>query len=109
VLWNAQINKVDPSRHKDSIWRWVWKWKGPKRIKAFLWIAAQNGLLTNEARVRRHFTENPIAITFAWGNREHDADFPVATSVWNSLVKVWYRQTLLENNINYILGPHLIV
>jgi hypothetical protein len=59
VLWNAQINKVNPSRHKDSIWRWVWKWKGPKRIKAFLWIAAQNGLLTNEARVRRHFTKNP--------------------------------------------------
>ncbi|KAJ6990668.1 hypothetical protein NC653_019052 [Populus alba x Populus x berolinensis] len=23
-------------------------------------------------------------------------DFPVATSVWNSLVKPWYRQTLIS-------------
>ncbi|PKI41703.1 hypothetical protein CRG98_037905 [Punica granatum] len=38
-----------PSR----VWRVIWSWEGPRRLRAFLWLVARESLLTNEARVRR--------------------------------------------------------
>lgn len=35
----------------------IWGWKGPQRIRAFLWIIPNGGLLTNCERVRRHLSE----------------------------------------------------
>ncbi|CAN1145341.1 Putative ribonuclease H protein At1g65750 [Linum perenne] len=31
-------------------WEVIWKWKGPNRIRCFLWLAASNRLLTNAQR-----------------------------------------------------------
>ena len=30
------------------LWRVVWKWKGPKRVKSFLWTLAHDNIPTNE-------------------------------------------------------------
>ncbi|KAJ6989432.1 hypothetical protein NC653_022113 [Populus alba x Populus x berolinensis] len=44
---------------KDPIWRIIWRWKGPEKVRHFLWLVAQDGLLTNEKKRRlRHFTDN---------------------------------------------------
>ncbi|CAN1818919.1 Putative ribonuclease H protein At1g65750, partial [Linum perenne] len=37
----------------SNSWKGVWNWKGPSRIKYFLWLAAKDKLLTNEGRCRR--------------------------------------------------------
>ena len=35
------------------LWKAIWKWKGPMRVKTFLWILAHDSLLTNQLRVSR--------------------------------------------------------
>ncbi|CAN1140481.1 Putative ribonuclease H protein At1g65750 [Linum perenne] len=42
----------------SNICKAVWKWSGPNRIRLFLWLAAKDILLTNEARVQRGLTQN---------------------------------------------------
>ncbi|CAN1732121.1 Putative ribonuclease H protein At1g65750 [Linum perenne] len=39
-----------------NLWKCVWKWQGPNRIKHFLWLVAHNRLLTNLERKKRHLT-----------------------------------------------------
>ncbi|CAN1800305.1 Putative ribonuclease H protein At1g65750 [Linum perenne] len=39
-----------PSR---PIWKSIWKWNGPNRVRHFLWLAAKDRLLTNAMRLRR--------------------------------------------------------
>ncbi|CAL1389524.1 unnamed protein product [Linum trigynum] len=41
-----------------DVWRDLWKWKGPSRIKHFMWLASHNILLTNKERVKRKLTED---------------------------------------------------
>ncbi|KAG6763271.1 hypothetical protein POTOM_033811 [Populus tomentosa] len=42
----------------EPIWRLIWRWKGPERIRNFLWLVAHNKLPTNNQRVARHLTDN---------------------------------------------------
>lgn len=42
-----------------SNWLWIWKLKGPNKLKHFLWLAAHNNLMTNEMRFIRHKTDSP--------------------------------------------------
>ncbi|CAI0421841.1 unnamed protein product [Linum tenue] len=37
-------------------WKDLWKWRGPSRIKHFLWLASHNRLLTNKEREKRKLT-----------------------------------------------------
>ncbi|CAN1339270.1 Putative beta-glucosidase 41 [Linum perenne] len=39
-------------------WRLIWRWKGPQRVRQFLWLMGNNRLLTNEERCRRHLVTN---------------------------------------------------
>ncbi|CAN1837534.1 Putative ribonuclease H protein At1g65750 [Linum perenne] len=39
-----------------SNWDYIWRWKGPNKIRHFLWLATHNRLLTNMERQRRHLT-----------------------------------------------------
>lgn len=47
----------DGWKAKNFKWRAVWKWKGPQRIRIFLWLALNNRLLTNDQRRRCHLTQ----------------------------------------------------
>ncbi|EEF32528.1 hypothetical protein RCOM_1158570 [Ricinus communis] len=38
-------------------WKVIWHWEGPQRIRMFLWLAIQDGLVTNVERGRRHLTD----------------------------------------------------
>lgn len=40
------------------IWKAVWRLKGPQRVRVFLWKLLNNGVLTNDLRVRRHMTDS---------------------------------------------------
>ncbi|CAN1788669.1 Putative ribonuclease H protein At1g65750 [Linum perenne] len=50
-------NAVTPS---DSVWRHIWRWYGPNKVKHFLWLASHKKLLTNEERGRRHLTNQVL-------------------------------------------------
>ncbi|CAN1826391.1 Putative ribonuclease H protein At1g65750 [Linum perenne] len=40
-----------------GIWKVLWSWKGPNRIRLFLWLAVKDKLLTNDGRVRRGLSQ----------------------------------------------------
>ncbi|CAI0546181.1 unnamed protein product [Linum tenue] len=37
-------------------WKEIWKWRGPERVRHFLWLAMRERLLTNSERARRKLT-----------------------------------------------------
>ncbi|KAH9733957.1 putative ribonuclease H protein [Citrus sinensis] len=39
---------------EDSFWSFVWHWRGPQRIRTFLWVVGQNRLKTKAELFRRH-------------------------------------------------------
>ncbi|CAN1774320.1 Putative ribonuclease H protein At1g65750 [Linum perenne] len=40
-----------------AIWKMIWRWDGPNRIRHFLCLAARNRLLTNESRKHRGMSQ----------------------------------------------------
>ncbi|CAN1848354.1 Putative ribonuclease H protein At1g65750 [Linum perenne] len=42
----------------DNRWKLIWRWKGPQRVRHFLWLMGKGRLLTNEKRCRRHLATN---------------------------------------------------
>ncbi|KAJ6855560.1 hypothetical protein NC651_040268 [Populus alba x Populus x berolinensis] len=61
-IQSAYATEVETLRHRHdqaSLWKLIWKWNGPERIKAFLWIVAHSSLIQNETKGRRHFAEDP--------------------------------------------------
>ena len=37
---------------QDGMWRCVWHWDGPERIRMFIWLLIQQRILTNAERVK---------------------------------------------------------
>ncbi|CAN0911865.1 Putative ribonuclease H protein At1g65750 [Linum grandiflorum] len=58
------IAGIDPA-NSQSVWKAIWKWKGPNRVAHFLWLAFQSRLLTNSERSRRHMTVQMCATSVA--------------------------------------------
>ncbi|CAN1127411.1 Putative ribonuclease H protein At1g65750 [Linum perenne] len=47
-----------PESLAPDFWSSVWCWRGPNRIKFFLWLVIHGRLLTNVARQKRKMTDN---------------------------------------------------
>ena len=45
---------------QDAVWNSIWKLKIPPKIKAFVWLVYHGRILTNEERMRRGLTDNPM-------------------------------------------------
>ncbi|CAN1760047.1 Putative ribonuclease H protein At1g65750 [Linum perenne] len=79
----------------DNRWKEIWRWEGPQRIRHFLWLAAQNKLLTNEERCRRHLATSDECggCNSAIESVIHVVrDCPVAKEIWYELLcKFWMR------------------
>ncbi|XP_072064218.1 uncharacterized protein [Arachis hypogaea] len=43
---------------QNHIFKLIWRWKGPERIRYFLWLVAHDAILTNAERIRRHMSQN---------------------------------------------------
>ena len=75
---------------EDSRWSAIWKWRGPKRVKMFLWLAIHDTLLTNVERVRRRLTDNDICEKC---HQEKEItlhmlpDCPFASWIWSNMVQ----------------------
>ncbi|CAN1142701.1 Putative ribonuclease H protein At1g65750 [Linum perenne] len=51
-----EILAADQSESDQNLWKQIWKWQGPNRVRHFLWLVGHNRLLTNEERRKRHMT-----------------------------------------------------
>ncbi|CAN1756518.1 Putative ribonuclease H protein At1g65750, partial [Linum perenne] len=77
---------------EPALWKVVWKWKGPNRIKHFLWLAAKDKLLTNEGRRRRGLCSNAIC---NWCGSDAETvehvlrDCEFANSTWRAGPEGW--------------------
>ncbi|CAN1279411.1 Putative ribonuclease H protein At1g65750 [Linum perenne] len=83
----------------DPIWRLIWKWKGPQRIRQFLWLVAHNRLLTNSERRRRHLAE--IGSCQVCPGQEESVlhvlrDCPLASATWELLALSSGDQTFFQ-------------
>ncbi|CAN1156102.1 Putative ribonuclease H protein At1g65750, partial [Linum perenne] len=57
--YNLLAGEEAVPRDLQELWMKTWKWRGPNRVKHFLWLAGHDRLLTNEERVKRKVTTNP--------------------------------------------------
>lgn len=60
----SNSNKCYPIMNVDEVidllFKGIWKWQGPERIKILLWKMANKGILTNQARLRRGMTDTAL-------------------------------------------------
>ncbi|XP_050238477.2 uncharacterized protein LOC126687968 [Mercurialis annua] len=76
-------------------WRSIWQWPGAPRVRTLLWLAANNKLLTNFERCRRHMTTD--ASCFLCGHHSEDTDHVLRHCVFAR--EVW-RKIHLINCLN---------
>ncbi|CAN1318119.1 Putative ribonuclease H protein At1g65750 [Linum perenne] len=110
-----------PSQTEPGVWGQVWKWKGPHRIRLFLWLAIQEKLLTNCSRVRRHLTADAscgrcnhpeesvshvlrdcVFAAESWSKLE---GFDLSSNLWQEGTETWIKKGLsMENSL--LFGTH---
>ncbi|KAJ8767189.1 hypothetical protein K2173_013586 [Erythroxylum novogranatense] len=79
----------DCTQEEKDIWRVVWKWKGPERVKTFLWLLSHGKLLTNEVRLRRNLAPSascPLCQDHTESILHAIRDCPKVREMWKSLV-----------------------
>ncbi|CAN1837968.1 Putative ribonuclease H protein At1g65750 [Linum perenne] len=55
------IKELQPDDDQTrTMWKLVWQWPGPNRIRHFLWLVSHNKVLTNLERRRRHISQSTI-------------------------------------------------
>lgn len=74
----------------DSRWKKIWKLPGPQKVKVFLWLAWQDRLLTNKARLTRNLSHDSSCPSC--GHDVEDTlhvlrDCARAKTVWSVLVE----------------------
>ncbi|KAG8473137.1 hypothetical protein CXB51_035140 [Gossypium anomalum] len=87
----------------------VWKYKGPQRVRLFLWLAAKQRLLTNSERVRRGFGQSSLCSLC--GHDSEDLlhvlrDCLIAKETWMLVVPTEKisRGVVRDQEGNWILG-----
>ncbi|CAN1776777.1 Putative ribonuclease H protein At1g65750 [Linum perenne] len=102
------------------MWRHIWNWQGPNKIKHFLWLASHKRLLTNEERGRRHLTNQVLCHRCSFHTESiahviYECDF--ALQVWRNVlpgaIEVraeqgsfdnWWKSMLLDKDMNIKFG-----
>ncbi|CAN1156116.1 Putative ribonuclease H protein At1g65750 [Linum perenne] len=103
-------NEDSNAAFNQDIWKNTWQWKGPNRVRHFLWLAAHDRLLTNDQRTRRTFTTDPHC-PLCPGQIENTLhilrDCPFASSVWTELGIYDQTEALWSDNLNSWLAKLL--
>ncbi|CAN1256136.1 Putative ribonuclease H protein At1g65750 [Linum perenne] len=105
---------------EDRVWKYIWNWPGPNKIRHFMWLVSHNRLMTNKERKRRHLADSEVCSVCL--NREESIDHilrgcPVAFEVWrglctggqlNSFLSMnfdsWWKENLNKPNWNMVFG-----
>ncbi|PKI31543.1 hypothetical protein CRG98_048066, partial [Punica granatum] len=77
--------------HYSKLWKNIWRWEGPQRIRFFLWRFAGESLLTNEARYRKSLCDTPSCPHCESGAESTlhvSRDCVLAKQIWSRLVPI---------------------
>lgn len=91
-LWSAYV-AVARHQYKPNppIFRSIWNWSGPERMKLLLWRVSKSVLLTNDEWSRRGLTMDascPCCSASLESIPHVLRDFPVATTVWMEILHI---------------------
>ncbi|RYR52427.1 hypothetical protein Ahy_A06g027345 [Arachis hypogaea] len=107
---SAYQNLMESQITTNRIFRLVWMWQGPERVKTFLWLVAHNAILTNAERRCRHLTMDGTCPRC----QHHDEstihvlrDCPYATSIWKRLIPPKGINSFFNTNLNDWLSLNL--
>ncbi|CAA0834018.1 Unknown protein, partial [Striga hermonthica] len=86
------------------IWKEVWSWTGPQRIRQFMWLIVKERLLTNGERFRRHLAES--AACELCGSAQETIlhclrDCPHAEQTWRRLIPYQHQSNLVGQVFEY--------
>ncbi|CAN1768663.1 Putative ribonuclease H protein At1g65750 [Linum perenne] len=105
---------------KQDIWRIIWRWSRPSRVRHFLWLVTHDRILTNAERRRRHLTEADAyqrcrVCTEDTLHAVHDCQ--VAREIWSFFIplelashffsdslQVWLQKGLQHNDFGLTFG-----
>ncbi|CAN1170063.1 Putative ribonuclease H protein At1g65750 [Linum perenne] len=104
----------------NDIWKHVWSWKGPQRVRQFLWTTMHNRLMTNAERHRRHMRSNPECGLCVDEPESLDHILrrcPMARQVWSNTLNIalfddffslniedWWMRNIKGKNTSLIFG-----
>ncbi|KAL9453582.1 hypothetical protein AB3S75_009233 [Citrus x aurantiifolia] len=88
---------------KDAhFWKLIWQWKGPQRVKIFLWLVMHGKIKTREELFKRHILDkmNCERCGHERENKMHALrDCFVAKRIWNCLIPVNFRHHFFSFNL----------
>ncbi|KAH9673795.1 reverse transcriptase domain-containing protein [Citrus sinensis] len=97
---SAYISLNNPISNNDAhIWKLIWHWKGPQRIRIFLWLEMHGRIKTKEELFKRHIQ---ISMDCEYcGQEKKDVihalrDCVVAKRIWNHLVLGMFKQSFFS-------------
>ncbi|CAN1781229.1 Putative ribonuclease H protein At1g65750 [Linum perenne] len=73
----------------DNSWQKIWSWKGPNKIRHFMWLTAQEKLMNNMERLRRHMSDRSECAACGGGGEDINHIFRgcnVARSIWSLIL-----------------------
>ena len=82
-------NLLALNRSKDPVWKRIWKAPTPQKIRFFLWLVAQDRIMTNANRKSRNLTHDPSCK--AYDNLEETTlqlirDCKMARQIWEQII-----------------------
>ncbi|KAJ1425933.1 Ribonuclease H domain [Sesbania bispinosa] len=92
----------DPDSSHAPLFKKVWSWVGPQRIRAFLWLLANEALLSNSNRARRHMTNNdlcPICNQIPETNLHPVRDCAWAKQIWIHFIPLRHHREFFHLNL----------
>ncbi|XP_025635616.1 uncharacterized protein [Arachis hypogaea] len=88
----------------------VWRWCGPERVRYFLWLVANNAILTNAERQRRHLSTAsscPRCNIHSETTLHVLRDCAFASAVWDNLLPLAWNQSFFSSNLQDWVSSNL--
>ncbi|CAA0830741.1 Polynucleotidyl transferase- ribonuclease H-like superfamily protein [Striga hermonthica] len=101
----------EPSVAVRALWKVIWAWLGPPRIRTFLWLLTRNRFLTNSERCRRHLSSSNGCV---WCGLEEETylhvlrDCPLAKNIWNRLLPAAVSSQFFDLPLDHWLELNLL-
>lgn len=89
--------------NEDRLWQCLWSWKGPERVRTFLWLVAHNKLPTKQHCFRRNSVSNdgcPRCHLDTESTLHARSDCPWARNLWHRLLPGGEHRHFLTSSLH---------
>ncbi|CAI9114900.1 OLC1v1015718C1 [Oldenlandia corymbosa var. corymbosa] len=105
----ASLTPTEVERN-NKLWRVIWSWTGPQRVRQFLWLVAKEAILTNSQRWNRRIADSP-ACDLCGGALESTMhalrDCPKAANIWSRMVPAKHKGRFFGSSLEDWLWNNL--